>query len=183
VPRIRTKILKSAFSKALEKFLLSESRNIESGTSERNLCARLAMHMEAEATSSNITGYYADVEYNRKQEGRVKTILDENMEEVAITCDLILHSRGESVLEDNLIAIEMKRSTHSTEATDSDRRRLRAMTKSSFDDVWSADGIANPEHVCGYRIGYLLVLNIPQRTVAVEEYAGGEFVGISSMSF
>lgn len=181
--KIQTETLKNAFSKALEEFLLSESENIESGTSERNLCARLAMYMEVEATSSDITGYYADVEYNRKQEGRVKTILDENMVEVAITCDLILHSRGKSVLEDNLIAIEMKRSTHSNEATDSDRRRLRAMTKSSFDDIWSADGIAHPEHVCGYRIGYLLVLNIPERTVVVEEYAGGKFVSISSKAF
>lgn len=176
MPEIQTAKLKKIFSRALENFISSESHNIANGTSERNLCARLAMFLEAEAASSNVTGYYADAEYNRKQEGRVKTILDDNMIEIPITCDLILHSRGESILEDNLIAIEMKRSTHSGEATESDRRRLRAMTKSSYDDIWSADGIAHPEDVCGYRMGYLLVLNVAQRNIVVEGYARGQFM-------
>tara|TARA_R110000744_G_scaffold71323_2_gene143678 strand:+ start:2326 stop:2898 length:573 start_codon:yes stop_codon:yes gene_type:complete len=176
MPKIESAILRNIFSKALESFLSSESQNIVNGTSERNLCARLAMFLEAGAASSNVIGYYADAEYNRKQKGKVKTILDDNMVEIPITCDLILHSRGEFILEDNLIAIEMKRSSHSEKATDADRRRLRAMTKSSFDDIWSADGIAHPEHVCGYRIGYLLVLNVPQRNIVIEEYESGKFI-------
>src|SRR3546814_15238500 len=68
--------------------------------------------------------------------------------------DLILHSRGRVVERDNLIAIEMKRLSHPEREKQKDRVRLRALTKTSCDDVWSADGRALPEHVCGYGLGY-----------------------------
>jgi hypothetical protein len=65
------------------------------------------------------------------QDRRFKTILDEHMEEVAVTCDLILHSRGEIASRDNLIAIEMKKSDRPREEKEKDRVRLRALTKPS----------------------------------------------------
>ena len=40
--------------------------NIRNGVSERNICARLAHHMEIIMDRSNhFKGYFADVEYNR----------------------------------------------------------------------------------------------------------------------
>lgn len=66
--------------------------------------------LESVAIDHGLIGYFADAEYNRKQNGQIKTIIDENMEEVKVQCDLILHSRGKNVERDNLIAIEMKKS-------------------------------------------------------------------------
>ena len=59
------------------------------------------------------SGYYTDVEYNRNAGGIKtirKTIRGQQEEIIPINCDLILHSRGENVDQDNLIAIEMKKS-------------------------------------------------------------------------
>src|SRR3546814_16090161 len=75
-------------------FTEREAENILHGTSERNLCARWAPLLEMAAVEAGYDGYRADTEYNRKQGGQVKTILDETMHVVRITCDLILHSRG-----------------------------------------------------------------------------------------
>ncbi|MFZ3226816.1 MAG: hypothetical protein WA230_15065, partial [Xanthobacteraceae bacterium] len=51
-----------------------------------------------------------DAEYNRQQNGQIKTIIDDHAHEISVTCDLILHSLGEIIRTDNLIAIEMKKS-------------------------------------------------------------------------
>ena len=79
-----------------------------SGTkpSERHLCSRLAIQFEKLLPSYNLGAYYADTEYNRKQEGKIKTIVLGDMQVIKVTCDLIVHSRGEQG-RDNLIAIEM----------------------------------------------------------------------------
>ena len=62
---------------------------------------------------ASYVGYYTDVEYNRNQGGIKtirKTIRGQTEEIIPINCDLILHSRGEDIGQDNLIAIEMKKS-------------------------------------------------------------------------
>ena len=172
--------LEGIFFNSLRNFT---NANILNGTSERNLCARLGYVLETEVKGAGIDGYYADVEYNRKQQGAVKTILDDQMQVVRITCDLILHSRGESVLDDNLIAVEMKRLEHPDAEKRKDRIRLRAMTKSSYDDLWSADGIAHPEHVCGYVLGYFVELDTTNRNFVVEGYRGGELMSTITHKF
>ncbi len=57
-----------------------------------HLSAALALYGATEAQGAGFNRYYADVEYNRMQEGRVKTLLDDRLRIVRITCDLILHS-------------------------------------------------------------------------------------------
>jgi len=160
----------------LQQFWEREAQNVLSGVSERNLCARFAMQLENTAHEYGFEGYYADPEYNRKQNGKVKTILDDNMQVVKITCDLILHSRGEIMEKDNLIAIEVKKSERAEEEKISDRARLRTLTKSSFDDVWSYDGETHTEHVCGYELGYFIELNKDENSYLVQQFQGGEFV-------
>ncbi|QYJ78260.1 hypothetical protein [Shewanella acanthi] len=164
------------FDKALKIFFEAEAQNILSGVSERNLCARLAMHLQILANENGFAGYYADPEYNRKQNGKVKTILDEQMQVVNITCDLILHSRGEIMEKDNLIAIEMKKSERPEEEKSSDRARLRTLTKSSFDGVWSYDGETHPEHVCGYELGYFIELDRENYSYIVQVFKAGNLV-------
>ncbi len=169
-------MLSQVFDKALMVFFETEAKNILSGVSERNLCARLAMPLQIIANENDFAGYYADPEYNRKQNGKVKTILDEQMQVVNITCDLILHSRGEIMGKDNLIAIEMKKSERPEEEKSSDRARLRTLTKSSFDGVWSYDGETHPEHVCGYEIGYFVELDREKSSYVVQVFKAGNLV-------
>ena len=125
-------ILKELTIRSFNQFMESELENILAGVNERNLCGRLAIHMSELLPEYGLENYFVDPEYNRKQDGRIKTILDENFVVVTINCDLILHSRGRSVEGDNLIAIEMKKSNRPQEEKDNDRKRLRALTKSSF---------------------------------------------------
>lgn len=166
------KLLYKIFSDSIKIFLTEDIDNILSDVNERNLCARLACYLERIAKKHGINGYYADTEYNRNQ-GKVKTILEEGMEVVTINCDAILHSRGTNPRQDNLIAVEMKKSTRPQKEKDSDRKRLRALTKDSYDNVWSFDGIALPEHVCGYVLGYYIELNSKSRTCLFEQYKKG----------
>jgi hypothetical protein len=172
--KINSKYLNQIIEPALDGFFKNEINSILSDVSERNLCARMAMYFENQMKAVGLVGYYADPEYNRKQEGRVKTILNGNMEVVSITCDLIIHSRGEIVSQDNLIAIEMAKPNKSQSEMQDDRNRLMALTKASFDGVWSADGIAHPEHVCGYVKGIFLIVNRQARQAHLESYAHGE---------
>ncbi|WP_448197681.1 hypothetical protein [Pseudomonas salmasensis] len=148
----------SLFENALRRFLDREATSIRNDTSERHLCARLAMQFESLLAEYRLDGYYADPEYNRKQGGRVKTILSGDMEVIRVTCDLILHSRGEKS-RDNLIAIEMAKPDKTLEQVRSDRLRLMALTKRSFDDIWSYDGVVHPEHVCGYLLGVFIMID------------------------
>lgn len=164
-------------------FLGSEVENILNDVAERNLCGRLAIYMTDKLRENGITGYFADPEYNRKQNGQVKTILDNEMNVVTIQCDLIIHSRGQNIKQDNLIAIEMKKSNRPNAEKESDRKRLRALTKDSYDDIWSADGVALPEHVCGYILGIYMELDILSRTCLLEFYMRGNKVGERVQNF
>jgi hypothetical protein len=169
--------LKDLFQEAFKEFLCRERDNILNNVNERNLCARLAMYVDQARQRYKIEGYYADVEYNRKQNGQIKTILDDQLKTVVINCDLILHSRGEIRGRDNLIAIEMKKVDQPRIEKSRDQERLRALTKASYDDMWSADGLTIPEHVCGYEIGFFILLDIPKARFAAEEYQGGKQIG------
>ena len=67
--------------------------------------------------SEGFEGYYTDVEYNRNR-GNIKTvkktIKGPTEHIINVTCDLIMHSRGKHPEQDNLIAIEMKKSNRPT---------------------------------------------------------------------
>lgn len=175
--------LKTLTLSSFDRFLTSELESILAGVSERNLCGRLAIHMSRLLPEFGLENYFVDPEYNRKQDGRIKTILDENMEIVTINCDLILHSRGGVVENDNLIAIEMKKSNRPQGEKNNDRKRLRALTKSSFDDVWSEDGQVHPEHVCNYQLGFYIELDILTRNFQFEQYEQGGLKNIWQKPF
>lgn len=49
------------------------------------------------------------------------------------------------MLQDNLIAIEMKKANCADMEKDKDRVRLMALTRNSYDSVWSADAKILPE--------------------------------------
>lgn len=171
---IMERVLKNIFKESNDLFLKEEIDNILNDVNERNLCGRLAIYLNDKIRENGISGYYVDTEYNRNLNGRVKTVLDDEMNVINVNCDIIIHSRGQIVHKDNLIAIEMKKSNRPDSEKESDKKRLRALTKDSFDDIWSFDGIALPEHVCGYSLGFYVELNIRSRVCLIEKYKKGK---------
>lgn len=69
----------------------------------------------------------------------------------------------------------MKRLSYPEREKQKDRVRPRALTKASYDDIWSADGRALLEHVCGYDLGYFVELDAEKRQSRFEEYQRGGF--------
>jgi hypothetical protein len=108
---------------------------------------------------TEFNNYFTDVEYNRN-EGRVKTIIDEDFEILDITCDLIVHSRGSMVGQDNLLAIEMKKDYHSTVEKAKDKKRLKALTK-LISEVTVISNTGFPINVCGYILGVYYEISVP----------------------
>jgi hypothetical protein len=102
---------------------------------------------------------------------------------VSVTCDLIVHSRGENVKSDNLIAIEMKKATSPLLEKEKDKTRLIALTKDSYDGVWSNEGKTFPEHVCGYALDIYYEINISKRSLSIEYYVKGENISSNTISF
>lgn len=87
-----------------------------------------------------------------------------------------------NVDQDNLIAIEMKKSNAPSAEKQKDRERLIALTKDSFDDVWAWDHNL-PEHVCRYVLGVYYEINYRQKEIHIEYYRRGELVRSYSNHF
>lgn len=172
----------SLFEKANNSFLKRESSLLDSGVSERTLCGALAQCIDnLICNDGSYDGYHVDVEYNRNNDGRIKTIINDEMEVLKINCDLILHSRGEHADQDNLIALEMKKAYRSKSEKNKDRNRLIALTKSRDDNVWSYDGKVFPKNVCGYVLGVYYEIDEKRGTALIEYYQRGEMLDLRTM--
>lgn len=166
--------VRQVFEHALGRFLTNEVQEVLEGVNERANCGRLAIYLHEAANEHQVPGaYLVDVEYNRKQQGQIKTIMNGEGEVIRVNCDVIVHSRGLLVDQDNLIAIEMKKVDRPENEKQKDRDRLRALTKTSFDDVWNGDGMTQPEHVCGYSLGVFIELNRFNHECKIEYYQEG----------
>lgn len=108
--------------------------NIRFGVSERNICARLAHHMEnimreydSSHTIKHFHKYYADVEYNRMGNGELKMYENSNGRHLYMVSDLLIQSRGH---EHNYLAVEMKRKGNNRNVKE-DMERLVSMVSST----------------------------------------------------
>ncbi|MFB9868922.1 hypothetical protein [Vreelandella sulfidaeris] len=171
------------FKETNKRFLESEESNIMLGVAERNLCGAMMLHMRRVLDGTAYEKYHVDVEYNRNEGGRLKTIVNGKETPIPITCDLIAHSRGENIEQDNLIAIEMKRNSHPKSEKDKDKIRLKCLTRDSYDNLWSYDGKTFPEHVCRYILGVYYELNVDQRKVSIHYYAKGKHINQYDVTF
>jgi len=77
----------------------------------------------------------------------------------------------------------MKRRGHRAEDKNSDRVRLRALTKAFVPDIHGAGGDEIPPHVCGYVLGYFLEIDADARRWLVEEYQAGALVAQQDQAF
>ncbi len=167
----------NVFEKANAKFLERDKGLFANHVSERTLCGALMLCLhEMLLADEEFAGYYVDVEYNRNK-GEIKTICrtidDGSTQILSINCDLIVHSRGEIPRQDNLIAIEMKKSSAADSEKEKDRERLVALTKDTFDDVWAWNGSDLPEHVCRYMLGVYYEINYKRKPISLEYYRTG----------
>ena len=115
---------------SLKRLYQVDYENILFGVSERNICARLAHHMEnimREYDDSHSTmyfhNYYADVEYNRMGNGDPKQYENSKRIPTYMVSDLLIQSRG---YERNYLAVEMKRKGNNRHV-DEDKERLSSM--------------------------------------------------------
>ncbi|WP_199624821.1 hypothetical protein [Paenibacillus alkalitolerans] len=175
------------FENANKNFLQSDLELFNLKVSERTLCGALMLHLNDIIKDSEFSEYKVDVEFNRNKNGKlktfVKTIHGPGDVIVKINCDLIVHSRGNNIKQDNLIAIEMKKANRKQNQKDDDRLRLIALTKDSYDDIWSFDGKTLPEHVCRYALGIYYEVNFRSRIITIEYYKKGERFDVKEINF
>ena len=170
--------LERIFEKANLAFIQKNKMLFESRVAERTLCGALMLELHEALKQTKYADYFVDVEYNRNIGGRLKTLkktvkgMDEQI--ITINCDLIVHSRGTNVYCDNLIAIEMKKSTGRRIDKENDRVRLACLTKWPEQDIWSYGGNVLPEHVCGYGLGIYYEVNFRRKTARIEYYKEGQ---------
>lgn len=172
--------LVNVFEEANKHFMQENTHLFDYEVSERSLCGSLMKNLNERLNRTRFESYYVDIEYNRNKGGKLKTLIKtiNGLKDriINITCDLIVHSRGEIIQNDNLIALEMKKSNRSNKEKDSDRERLSCLTKSSYNDIWSYDGTTLPEHVCRYILGIYYEVDFGARVIYIEYYRKGEMV-------
>ena len=173
---------KALFEAANQSLLTCDKELFENQVSERTLCGALMLHFHncMQNDSSKWNGYHADVEYNRNK-GSIrgfKTIYSSGSV-IRINCDLIIHSRGHITEQDNLIAIEVKKSTRHPAEKNKDRERLIALTSAPSDNAY----IRLPEHVCGYTLGVYYEINYSHHRILIEYYRHGEITESSTLYF
>lgn len=171
------KKLKEMFLEANDRFLKTDKGLFKSGVSERTLCGALMIQLYEVKKNTEFEDYYVDVEYNRNLKDKKtyrQSDKDGNSEYVTINCDLIFHSRGENLQQDNLITLEMKKTDGSKTDKDSDRRRLMALTSDNCDEKGLYDRITLPKYVCGYKLG--IYYEIKRKFILLEYYYKGSLV-------
>lgn len=168
------------FEQTNRQFLSNDVDLILSDVNERTICGAFMLHLHDQIKDDvAFDGYHTDIEYNRNQgqiKTAVKTIQGPDMKIIRINCDLILHSRGHFPEQDNLIAIEMKKSGRTKSEKNADRDRLVALTADSFDNIWSFDGRTLPEHVCRYVLGVYYEIDGQHNKIKIEYYHRSERV-------
>ena len=140
---------------AIKEFNRKEKYLIENDLSERCICARFAMYLSKALTNTRYQDYDVDVEYNRGAYG--EELNAKIMEDKRIVVDLIVHRRGydPEVGYDNLICMEMKKSTD-RRGCSNDEERLQKMTDYSYG--------------FNYEIGIMLLVDMSEYKLEVKKY-------------
>lgn len=148
--------LKEMFLEANRAFLENHVILIRRKISERCLCGALMYELNKQLEKKNLKKYYADIEFNRDEDNvkRISCKSDDGVYSKRIFTDIIVHSRGEVSL-DNLIALEMKKSTARREAKERDKNKLSLLTSSYF---------------YKYKLGVYYEINHKKRQILVEFY-------------
>jgi len=121
-----TEELIDIFEKAKNEFLEKEKTIIKNDTNERTLTQRLAFYLELQLRKNiKYENYSVDCEYNRKEEDIKRLKFGKNTDKKEIYPDIIVHQRK---IKNNLIAIEMKKTTSKNTDKIKDIEKLEALT-------------------------------------------------------
>lgn len=165
--KINLENLKAMFLTANRSFIENHARLLKRELSERCLCGALMYELNKQLEKNNFKNYYADVEFNRAIENtinNVKRLPKEEGTPKRVFPDIIVHSRGK-VTPDNLLALEMKKSTARREAKERDKNRLSLLTSS---------------YPYKYKLGVYYEINPKKRQILVEFYKTGRKISTGS---
>lgn len=166
------KLALEIFYNANKIFIKDNIRNIELGVSEVTLQGDFSQTFKEVLKEMKIHNYYSDINYN-KNKYFTKCIINEKMEFFDIFCDLIIHSRGENLEQDNLLAIEMKKKENRKDRL-KDRKRLEIMTSDTYVGEILFDEL--PPYICRYSLGIFYDLDVKKRQIKLDFYQHGEIV-------
>lgn len=164
---INLKNLKEMFWETNRAFLENHASLLKRELSERCLCGALMCELNKQLEKNACNNYYADIEFNRAFENtinNVKHLPDEEGTTKRVFPDIIVHSRGK-VTPDNLLALEMKKSTARREAKERDKNRLSLLTSS---------------YPYKYKLGVYYEINPKKRQILVEFYKTGRKISTDS---
>lgn len=159
--------LKAMFLEANRSFIENHASLLKRELSERCLCGALMCELNKQLEKNACNNYYADIEFNRAFENtinNVKHLPDEEGTTKRVFPDIIVHSRGK-VTPDNLLALEMKKSTARREAKERDKNRLSLLTSS---------------YPYKYKLGVYYEINPKKRQILVEFYKTGRKISTDS---
>lgn len=165
--KINLENLKAMFLAANRSFIENHASLLKRELSERCLCGALMCELNKQLEKNACNNYYADIEFNRAFENtinNVKDLPDEEGTPKRVFPDIIVHSRGK-VTPDNLLALEMKKSTARREAKERDKNRLSLLTSS---------------YPYKYKLGVYYEINNKRRQILVEFYKTGRKISTDS---
>lgn len=167
------------FYNANKLFIKDNIRNIELGVSEVTLQGNFSQAFKEILKEMKISNYYSEINYN-KNKHFTKCIINEKMEYFDIFCDLIIHSCGENLQQDNLLAIEMKKKENRKDRL-KDRKRLEIMTSDSYVEEILFDEL--PPYICRYSLGIFYDLDIKKRQIKLDFYQHGKLIKTQTIHY
>lgn len=164
--------LKDLFWEANRAFIEKDLDLLYEDISERCLCGALLHELNKQLEKNDCNNYYADVEFNRNKK-EIKQLHNDDGFVSNILPDIIVHSRGKEIL-DNLLVLEMKKSSADHQDKENDRNRLRKMTKQNYN---------GNSYSYEYRLGIYYEINFEKKQILVEFYQDGENVEDKILSY
>ena len=155
-----TEELIDIFEKAKNEFLEKEKTIIKNDTNERTLTQKLAFYTKLQLRKNiKYENYSVDCEYNRKEEDIKRLKFGKNTDKKEIYPDIIVHQRK---IKNNLIAIEMKKTTSRNTDKIKDIEKLEALTDRK-----------NDYH---YTLGIYFELDITDNNNIINFFVDGEVI-------
>ena len=155
-----SKELIDIFERAKNEFLEKEKDIIKNDTNERTLTQRLAFYLELQLRKNiKYENYSVDCEYNRKEEDIKRLKFGKNTDKKEIYPDIIVYQRK---IKNNLIAIEMKKTTSRNTDKIKDIEKLEALTDRK-----------NDYH---YTLGIYFELDITDNNNIINFFVDGEVI-------
>ena len=164
--------IKEILIQGLQELYSQDYKNIDDGVSEMNLCSRLAHYMQCllkcNLNHTEFEHYFVDVEYDRMGKDNAKRVSSSSRN---IRCDLLIHSRGTKT-QDNLLALEMKKDSNSSNIEE-DKSRLMEFT------TWNEN--SDDSFVCNTILGAFVTIG--KTECAIEFFQDGEFHNQIALSY